>query len=177
MKRSIILLVLFCVAAFFSGCEKDEILSDEVGLFEKSAQKDVMIKRTFEGICTFVEFETVNTWYDEMDDWRVTGTSLWHQPDPAVFEGTGELFVSAKNPHDENRGKWETTWSGTLTPTADGLSIVAHVEGVGVEGKVKGLKAYWEYTMDVVGAPDPTNPTFFYSVTGNIEKPQGPIKK
>jgi hypothetical protein len=33
--------------------------------------------------------------------------------------------------------------------------------------------------MDYIGedTSNPGNPTFFYAVTGNIEKPQGPIKK
>ncbi len=105
-----------------------------------------------------------------MDDWRVTGTTLWVQPDEGVFEGTAELFVDARNPHDENSGKWEMTWFGSMTPSADGSStlIVAEAFGMGVEGKVRGMKANWTYTMTYDGTPE----TFFYVVKGSIEKSQ-----
>jgi hypothetical protein len=178
MKHSILLLVI--VAIIFSGCEKEEIITNGLNPddMESKTMKFKKEKRTFEGICTFVA-PVPNTWYDASDDWRVTGTTIWTQPDPSVFGGTAELFVEAKKPHDTNRGKWEMTWNGTLTPTTDGFVIVAVAKGVGVEGKVKGLKANWTYTMNYVGAdfPNPENPTFFYAVKGNIDKPQGPIRK
>lgn len=175
-----LLVVLFCTATLFGSCEKEEFMTNKTELVKQDeyALKSAKIKRTFEGKCTFVA-PVPNTWYDAMDDWRVTGTSVWDQPDPNVFEGTAVLYVDAKNPHDKNRGKWEMTWSGTITPTAEGLKLTAQVEGVGVEGKVKGLKANWTYIMNYVGPdfPNPENQTFFYNVTGAIDKPQGPIKK
>jgi hypothetical protein len=49
---------------------------------------------------------------------------------------------------------------------------VGTAEGKGVEGEVKGMEAYWIYTMDYVGAdfPNPENPTLFYKIEGNITK-------
>ena len=101
------------------------------------------------------------------------------QPDLTLFEGTATLTVDPKNPHEGNRGKWVLEWSGSITPTDDGFLVVATAEGKGVDGKVKGMKGNWTYTMNYVGAdfPNPANPTFFYIVEGNIDKPQGPIKK
>ncbi len=178
MKRSILMLMAIIVAAFFAGCEKEKILSPDQGMEnqETADLKAAKVKRTFEGICTFVKPEP-NTWHDVMDDWRVTGTTVWEQA-AGGFYGTAKLYVEAKNPHETNRGIWEMTWTGSITPTDDGLLIVATATGVGVEGKVKGMKANWTYSMDYIGeeAPNPGNPTFFYKVKGNIEKPHGPIK-
>jgi len=184
MKRSILMLLVVGVAIIFFGCEKDYVepdlsMDDQETTALKGAK--VKVKRTFEGICTFVfppDETGDNQWYDETDDWRTTGTTIWVQPDPEAFEGTATLFVDPKNPHEENRGIWEMTWEGTMTPNTDGAVIVATATGEGVAGKVKGMKANWIYTMNYIGPwPPIPNETFFYVVEGNIEKPQGPIKK
>ena len=191
MKRSILILLVIGTVMIFFGCSVDNPMAPNLNqndpMAKELSQSDqaptplakAKAKRTFEGICTFVE-PVPNTWYDATDDWRTTGTTIWIQPDLSVFGGTATLFVDAKNPHDENRGVWEMTWTGALTPTPDpvGMIIVATATGVGVEGKVKGMKANWTYTMNYVGDNFPTpNETFFYVIEGNIDKPQGPIKK
>lgn len=182
MKRTSLMILLIGVATVFFGCEKDFVEPDlSMDDQETVALKGAKVKRAFSGICTQVlppAIEGDNEWYDETDDWRTTGTTLWVQPDLEVFGGTTTLIVDPKNPHKENRGKWEMTWEGTMVPKdlenpAAGLDIVAKAKGVGVAGKVKGMKANWTYTMDWDGTPE----TFFYVVEGNIEKPQGPIKK
>ena len=171
MKRTGVFIFLIGICLIFSACSKDEQFKHELKMKSKE-YKAIKLKRTFEGVCTFVE-PVPNTWYDETDDWRVTGTTIWTQPDPAVFSGTAELFVCAKNPFDENRGKWEMKWEGGLAPNAEGtgFDIVATATGVGVEGKVKGMKAKWTYTMNYIGDdfPNPANPTFFYKIKGSIE--------
>ena len=73
---------------------------------------------------------------------------------------------------------WEITWTGEISFVEGGVVIVATATGVGIEGKVKGMKANWTYTMNYVGDDFPTpNETFFYVIEGNIDKPQGSIKK
>lgn len=192
MKRSILILLVIGTVMIFFGCSVDNPMAPNLNqndpMAKELSQSDQVtttlakvkkVKRTFEGICTFVE-PVPNTWYDAADDWRVTGTTIWIQPDED-FKGTATLIVDAKNPHDENRGIWEMEWTGNLTPTLEpvGMILVATATGVGVEGKVKGMKANWTYTMNYVGTdfPNPANQTFFYVIEGNIDKPQGPIKK
>ena len=182
MKRSNLMFLVIGVAIVFLCCGKMvPLVLDSNSDQEITSLKSAKVKRTFNGICTPTTPPNPgdNAWYDATDDWRVTGTTIWNQPDPAIFEGTAELFVEAKNPHDENRGKWEMTWSGDITFGEEGVVILAYATGKGVEGKVKGMEANWIYSMDYIGDdfPNPENPTFFYAVEGNIVKPQGPIKK
>ncbi len=172
--------LIFGTAIIVFGCEKSEKNEPEFPGLSKSdlgiaAMKSAKVKRTFEGKCTPVEMTAeINKWYDATDDWRVTGTTIWVTAADG-FYGTSELFVDARNPHDENRGKWEIEWKGEITFSEDGKGalVVATAVGKGVEGKVKGMKAKWTYTMNYVGDlsnfPDPTNPTFFYLIEGNIE--------
>jgi len=165
----------------FFSCSKDDYL-DPGALQNDQATtlKKAKVKRTFEGICTFAFNPdiTVNEWYDATNDWRTTGTTIWETALDG-FYGTAELFVDAKNPHDENRGKWDIAWTGTITTNDEGMVLVATAEGIGAEGKVKGMIGHWTYTMNYVGTdfPNPENSTFFYTIKGNIDKPQGPIKK
>ena len=109
MKRSSLLLLLIGVAIIFFGCTKDDLVEPDLNLAdqETTALKAAKVKRTFTGICMPIDVPppTINEWYDASDDWRVTGTTIWTQPDLDVFGGTAELFVEATNPHDENRGK------------------------------------------------------------------------
>lgn len=175
MKHSVLMALVMGVSIVFLGCSKDYVepdqgMEDQATPFHKAAK----VKRTFTGICTPVEMTPdINKWYDDADDWRVSGHTIWVQPNPDVFAGTATLIVDPKNPHDENRGMWEMTWSGTVTPNGAGLLIEAMAVGTGVEGKVKGLKANWTYSMDYDGTPE----TFFYEIQGNINAPQGPRKK
>ena len=183
MKKFNCVLVLSLALMLIVGCAKDNLFTpadDQETISLKSAE----VKRPFEGVCTFVS-PIPNTWYDATDDWRTTGTTIWEfgvAPEGYDIGGMATLFVDAKNKHDENRGIWEMTWKGIMTPTTNpsGMKIVAEAEGNGVEGKVKGMKANWTYTMNFVGdefPPTTPNPTFFYVIEGNIDKPQGPIKK
>jgi len=174
MKRSKLMILVMGAAIIFFSCEKMESALPEPDQpdLEMASLMFTQANGTFEGICTPVEMTAeINKWYDATDDWRVTGTTIWVQAADG-FYGTAELFVDAKNPHDENRGKWEMTWTGSITPTADGILLVASAEGIGVEGKVKGMEANWTYTMNYIGAdfPNPANPTFFYKIEGSIEK-------
>jgi len=189
MKRTGLMFLMLGAGLIFFACEKTEPLTDSGNDLETATLKAAKVERTFEGICTQVlppAIEGDNEWYDQTNDWRTTGTSIWlttkaeEDPDLGVtyLGGTSELFVDPKNPHELNRGKWDLTWEGTLTlkdldnPLA-GFDIVAIATGEGEAGKVKGMNAYWTYTMDFDGTPE----TMFYVVEGNIEKPQGPIKK
>ena len=170
MKSSILLLMTICAALFFSGCEKEEIMpnpTDMVDVEENILKKNS--KTTFEGTCKFVKSEP-NTWYDETDDWRTTGTTIWEQPNPHVFKGTATLYVGTENPHRENRGIWDIKWKGELVSGAGGAIIIATAKGKGVQGEVFGMKAEWTYTMNYKGDdfPNPANPTFFYVIQGEI---------
>jgi len=182
MKRLITLFLVAAVTMFFYSCSENNSTAPEFSQSDQvtSTLAKEKIKRTFTGICTNVFPPNIpgnNEWYDAADDWRVTGTTIWVQ-NPAVFGGTATLFVDAKNPHDENRGKWEMEWTGKIVLVEGGALIVATATGVGVEGKVKGMTANWTYTMNYVGDLPPTpNESFFYVIEGNIDKPQGPIKK
>lgn len=180
MKRSILLLMAVLMAVFFVSCEKEEILPPDVeqdnleqAALKCAKEKD---KRSFEGICTPLDF-AAGLWYDATDDWRVTGTTLWAYNETGTG-GTTILTVDAKNPHEENRGIWEMEWEFVvMEPTY----LVATATGIGVSGKVKGLKANWTYTFNYTGPLDGppefpfdiTHPSFRYEVEGFIEKPQG----
>jgi hypothetical protein len=178
MERSKFMLLVIGAAFIFFGYTKDHTLATDLqNDLETTSLKCAKVKKTFKGKCTPVEMIAgTNKWYDATDDWRVTGTTIWVTAADG-FYGTAELFVDARNPHDENRGKWEMEWVGKITFGEDGNSalVVATVDGKGVEGKVKGMIATWIYTMNYVGdlskMPDPTNPTCFYTIEGNIEKP------
>ena len=175
MKRSILMLMVIAVALIFFGCEKETFAPEsEQDAMEESVLKgaEIKVKRTFEGVCNKVwAIEDRNVWYDVTDDWRTTGTSIWE------LDGTAVLIVEAKNPHEENSGKWEMEYVfDVFDVTPEGAYILCTVTGTGTEGKVKGMTANWVYTMDCDGPVSPENPEFFYSLTGNIVKPQGPIK-
>ncbi len=185
MKRSNLMFIVLAASIIFFGCSKDDSLAPLSQNDQETNLKKAKVKRTFEGICTPVDNgdENVNEWYDATDDWRTTGTTIWEMGEG--FFGTATLFVDAKNPHDENRGIWDIEWAGTITPNDEGTGvvIVATATGIGAEGKVKGMNGLWTYTMNYIFAetdesfPDPNNPTCFYVIEGNIDKPQGPIKK
>jgi len=170
------MLMAITVALIFFSCEKETFAPEsEQDAMEESALKGakINVKRTFEGVCTKVwAIQDQNEWYDATDDWRTTGTTIWK------MDGTAVLIVEAKNPHEENRGKWEMEYVFVeFSSTPEGTYILCTVTGTGTEGKVKGMKANWIYTMDCDGPAGPSNPEFFYAITGNIDNPQGPIKK
>jgi hypothetical protein len=140
----------------FMGCSKDYVEPDH-------EKKDQVI--IFNGTCTPVEMtEEINKWYDKTNDWRVTGHTIWEQPDPDVFAGTATLIVDPMEADQENAGIWALTWEGTMCPQDDGSTLIcAKAVGVGIEGEVAGLKAEWVYSMEYDGSPA----TFFYDIQGN----------
>ncbi len=178
MERLKFMLLVIVATIIFSGYMKENSLaSDLKNDLGTTSMKYAKVKKTFKGKSTPVEMSAeINKWHDATDDWRVTGTTIWVTAADG-FKGTAELFVDARNPNDENRGKWEIKWEGKITIGEDGKSalVVATADGKGVEGKVKGMTATWVYTMNYVGdlskMPDPTNPTCFYNIEGRVEKP------
>ena len=104
----------------------------------------------------------INEWYDASSDPRVTGRTIWYinaiiYPDGSrKVWGKGELIV------DNNGGKWQMSWHGTISPDWE---IVDYVVGQGKEGAVKGLV----FKSTYVSVADPTQPPgFYYSVDGYI---------
>ena len=178
MKHLKLIILIIGVSIFFFGCSKDNSLAPNQSQNDDvtSTYKAKKVHTHFAG--TSVPFPNLdnpneNRWYDEADDWRVTGISIW-VADPMIpinestFElgGTAVLFVDAPE-DDDPIGKWETTWWGTMTftsPDGSTFRIVAHAVGIGVEGEVEGLTARWKYTMDFDGSPE----TLMYVTKGKI---------
>ncbi len=179
MKRLILMFLVFGVAIMFSGCSKDNSsLSSDLSQSdqETTSLKAAKVHTHFTGTSTPIDppIPDVNAWYDEADDPRVTGVSIWvSEPmvpiDEITFRllGTADLFMGAEEYGGEDDGKWEMTWKGTMTLTSpDGSTfrIVVHAVGEGTEGDVEGLTAKWKYTMDFDGTPE----TFKYVSKGKI---------
>lgn len=176
MKALNLTIFIIAIAIIFSGCAKEQIVTSET---DQDNQATTSLKATqsqthFTGTCTLIHFAPVNAWYDDTDDIRVTGVSIWVtesvvQIDEVTYElsGTAELFVGAEVVGDEYDGKWDMTWKGTQTLTSpEGFRIVAHAVGAGTEGIVDGLTAKWKYTMDFDGTPE----TMFYAIKGKIKE-------
>jgi hypothetical protein len=97
-------------------------------------------------------------WYDEADDWRITGKSLWKgnflwdgapMASPAEVWGTAELFVDAKDPNNSPVGRWELSFLGDMKQTLEGgFELIVEVVGSGKEGVAQGLSAKSIYTFD-----------------------------
>ncbi len=110
-------------------------------------------------------------WYDEADDWRITGKSLWNgnylwdgapMASPAEVWGTAELFVDAKDPNNPPIGRWELSFLGNMKQTLEGgFELIVEVVGSGKEGVVKGLSTKSIYTFDFT--------TFSYTIEGIIK--------
>ena len=113
----------------------------------------------------------ISEWYEQADDWRVTGISVWdnyflYGPDgSAEVWGTGEIFVGSDPDNPAYTGKWDITFESVLTATDVGFDLLGHSVGVGVEGDVLGLYGKWTYTMSF-DFSDPS--TFVYHFTGYI---------
>jgi hypothetical protein len=110
-------------------------------------------------------------WYDESDDARITGRSLWNgnylwdgapMASQAKVWGTAELFVDADDPNDPPQGKWELSFEGYMTGTVEsGFQLIVDVVGSGKEGVVKGLTTKSVYTFDFAA--------YSYKITGIIK--------
>ena len=177
MKRlNIVFLITGASIVIFSCTKDNSSLTPDINQNDEltTSYKAKKIHTHFSGECTLIHTSPENAWYDNTDDARVTGVSIWESEPPQpiddyTFElsGTAELFVGALNVGDEYDGKWETTWWGTMTwtsPDGSTFRIVAHAVGTGVEGNVAGLTARWKYTMNYDGTPE----TFKYSIKGKI---------
>jgi len=168
------MLIVLTAAIFFTGCEKEAILIDESGQdgLKSATIKAAKLHTKFEGVCNLVSPAPINTWYDQADDSRVTGTSEWFTESAIPIDditvelkGTSKLYVGGDS--EKNDGIWEMSWHGTQTLTSqDGSSfnIVAHAVGVGTEGNVMGMTARWKYSMHFNGNPE----TLVYFTKGKI---------
>ena len=114
-------------------------------------------------------------WYDiafyEADGlpcWEVTGTTIWYINSLTEVDGSAKIWGKAELFVEGDRGKWDLSWHGYLTPYEDGsgLEIVADANGTGKEGEVKGMVGKWTYTMNFTFT-DPA--TFFYATEGYIK--------
>ena len=113
----------------------------------------------------------ISEFFEQADDWRVRGISIWYitfpfAPDGSATPfGTAEIFVGADPGNPAYTGKWDIVHSEVLTPTDVGFDILGHTVGIGVEGDVLGLYGKWTYTMSF-DASDPS--TFVYYFNGYI---------
>ena len=192
MKRLNLMFLIIGVAIIFSGCSKDDSLAPELNQNDqeislKSANVKIPFMGTsspdftppeppYAGIITVlpngktkVKGETA-WWYDySEDDWRVTGKSKWYINRLIEEDGIQKVWGKTEIFVDGDRGKWEISWHGYLTPTLtpDGPSLVGYVDAVGQgkSGEVKGLVAKWTYSINFIFS-DPT--TLFYATEGYI---------
>jgi hypothetical protein len=113
----------------------------------------------------------ITEWYDQGEDWRNEGISIWYitflfAPDgSAEMWGTGEIFVGSDPGNPAYVGKWDLIFEAVLTPTDVGFDLLTYSTGVGVEGVVLGFYGAWISTMN----NDFSNPsTFMYNTYGCI---------
>ncbi len=183
MKRSKLMILVMGATIIFFGCEKKRIKLPEPDQpdLKMTSLKCTQANTDIDGLRTPVEMTAeINKWYDcyrrSERPW-VTGTTIWVQAVPGcrLLRNSGDICGNAKIFMRSNRGKRWKMGDGpvSVTPTAEGHYYWwLAAEGIGVEGKVKGMEANWTYTMDYIGAdfPNPANPTFFYKIEGSIEK-------
>ncbi len=110
----------------------------------------------------------VGEWYDEANDPRVTGRSIWHID--RLIEKDGTQHCDAKTTLIVEGGKWAFETEGDIIPILDGdvpigLEAVFEADGKGTHGQVKGLTAHWTYSLEYY-FDDPT--TLVYYVKGTI---------
>jgi hypothetical protein len=188
MKRLILMFLVIGTGLIFFGCSENNPSAPELNQNDQVTTSLAKAKTPFTGTSNFVQPLDPGTttllpngktlvkgelveWYDEANDLRVTGQSIWYinsltEEDglSAKIWGKAEINVGVENPGDESRGKWEISWHGWVTPTGNEthpFTIVAEAVGTGKEGEVKGLVAKWTYTMDLENG-------FFYASEGFI---------
>ena len=184
MRHSNLMILIIGATFLFFSCSKDNSsLTPDLNQSdqETTSLKAKKVNTHFTGVCTPLfhpDWPAPNTWYDDTDDVRVTGVSIWVnesevQIDEITFElsGTAELFVGAEEFSDigdgNYDGKWDISWRGTQIMKSDGFMIVAHATGTGTEGDVAGLTAKWKYTMNFDGTAPP-----MYVTEGKITETQ-----
>ena len=113
----------------------------------------------------------ITEWYDQGEDWRTGGISMWYitflfAPDgTAEMWGTGEIFVGSDPDNPAYVGKWDIIFEAVLTPTDVGFDLLTYSTGVGVEGVVLGYYGAWISTMNNdFSVPS----TFMYNTYGCI---------
>ena len=108
MKHSNLMILIIGATFLFFSCSKDNSsLTPDLNQSdqETTSLKAKKVHTHFTGECTPLfhpAWPVPNTWYDDTDDDRVTGVSIWVnesevQIDEITFElsGTAELFVGA----------------------------------------------------------------------------------
>jgi hypothetical protein len=183
MKRLHLVFLIIGASFIFFSCSKDNAsLAPDINQSDEltTSLKGKKVHTHFDGECTPLfhpDWPEPNTWYDDTDDARVTGVTVWESDPPQPIDeitleltGSAELFVGAETVGDDYDGKWEMTWHGTQTLTGSGFRIVAHAVGTGTDGNVLGLTCKWKYTMDYVGGfpLNPIHPSFKYVIKGKI---------
>lgn len=167
MKRLNLMLLVIGVAIIFSGCLKDDLLAPELSQTDqetsllKSAKKSI----PFSGICSFfapgeagtmkelpngklLEKGTTVVWYDDATDSLVTGKTTWYIKSKTEEDGAFKFWGKTTLIVDDDLGRWEMSWHGYLTLTAEGPVMIGVAVGQGKEGAVKGLVGKWTYTFD-----------------------------
>ncbi len=179
MKRLITLFLVAAVTMFFYSCSENNSTAPELSQSDQVTSTLAKVKTAFTGTCipillgdpgtktvlpngkTLVKGETAE-WYDEADDWRVTGKTFWFINSLIEADGLNtklwgkaNIIVVGENPGDDPRGTWNLSWHGYLTPKGDPpydkyshFTIVVDAVGQGKEGEVKGLVAKWTYKFD-----------------------------
>ncbi|MEN8192032.1 MAG: hypothetical protein ABFS12_04405 [Bacteroidota bacterium] len=179
MKRLITMFLIIGVAMFFYSCSENNSTAPELSQSNQVINILAKEKIQFEGICTFVApgvggdttflpngkilvkgYTTV--WHDATNDPRVTGNTYWYVNQKIEEDGTFKYWGKAVLIVDGGLGKWEMSWHGDLTYTAEGPMLVANAVGQGKEGDVKGLVAEWTYTMDFALSQ--------YNIVGHIKE-------
>ena len=113
----------------------------------------------------------ITEWYDQGEDWRTEGISIWYMtflfaPDgSAEMWGTGEIFVGSDPDNPAYVGKWDIIFESVLTATDVGFDLLSYSTGLGVEGVVLGYYGAWISTMNN-DFSDPS--TFMYNTYGCI---------
>ena len=173
MKHSNFIFLIIGVTFFFFSCSKDNatMAPDQSQGDEFASSLKAKAKTVFTGTSTPFpnpDDPVINRWYDEADDSRVTGITIWDTEAVVVIdELTVQLWGTAELTVDGGLGKWELNWRGTQkfeTPDGD-FEIVVYAYGTGTEGKVKGMFAEWTYTMKSVDG-------FFYATEGYVADKQ-----
>lgn len=161
------LLIVFLGAIILFGCAEPEceLTSDDLSGVDLKKAK---VKNYFTGICSSLNEEEAGmvkllpngktlvkgfytVWHDDADDledWRVTGTTKWYVNQKIEEDGSFKYWGKAELIVDGERGTWDMTWHGYLTFTPLGPELIAYAVGQGKSGEVKGMVAKWTYTMD-----------------------------
>lgn len=179
MKKSMFFILMVGVAIVFWGCSENNSTAPELSQSDQVATTLTKVKTAFTGASYFTTSLDAGTakplpngkvlvqgvvreWYDNATDPRVAGQTIWYINAKINTDGSREMWGKGELNVDDNGGKWEMSWKGTMD--IDG-NIVDYVTGTGKEGDVKGMVGKWIYTS----VKDITQPPgFYYYVEGYI---------